>query len=359
MSIIEQILKFFTIPLLSTSFLLLFFILFISRILFEKQQRKKNAVGDKIDTFLITHVFGFDDSDPLFIEHAKTLTSEIPFNEKWCKEFFITKLINLKHDVKSASFQILKLYEALDLYKHSIELIRNRRWYQKGIGFYHFQALGFTSGIKYIKPYMHHKNEKLRSNAYTALLYLTEEPMDFLSEYHRPILKASEHKVINILYEKKPTLPLPGNIDQWLEVKNESIVRLGIKIMVFHNYIGASEKLIALLASPNRSIRREAIEAIEELYLFEAENDVLELFKTSTSKREQKLILNTLSVIGSKLTINFIADLLKDPLITSDIKLQAVKCIKELDASYLNTHSELRTSEIVKMELHTQNFLVV
>jgi hypothetical protein len=185
-----------------------------------------------------------------------------------------------------------------------------------------------VKGRKFVTPYISSKNKILRSNAFIADLYLSTEPLDFLVNYAYPLSSVNEYKVIDVLYIKKEQIP--SNIDHWLEAKNESIINLGLKIMMLYNYTDAKEKIISLLNNKNVSIRQNAILSIKELFLIDAE----EILHWRFDKEENELkieILKSLAVIGSKSTTSFIKrNIFRNDLI-QDVKMELLRCLKSID----------------------------
>jgi hypothetical protein len=100
----------------------------------------------------------------------------------------------------------------------------------------------------------------------------------------------------------------------------------------------------------NIRVREDAILAIRELFLIDAE----ELLQESFDKEEKLLkieILKSLSVIGSESTISFITlSLIRNDL-DQDIKIELLKCLKSIDNRYYDTRF-LIDVEIEKMKLH-------
>ncbi|SFS53722.1 hypothetical protein SAMN04487906_0738 [Zhouia amylolytica] len=351
MNLLDSII-YIIIPLLFIFFIGVVLLIIYSRIIYSKRLKTRQNVKDEIETFLAIDVFNSTNEGELKngLHH---FLSTIPFDKNWCKDIFLKKLIDFGENVKGeVANKLLDIYVFTNLHKYSLGFIQSSSWYKKSIGFYHFQAMGFSHGQRYVKPYLEHKNNKLRSNAYITFLYLNTEPLDFLIDYKYPILEASEHKVVNILYEKKP--PMPNNIDDWLGAGNPSIVKLGIKIMVFYNYTGASEKIIKLLNSVFDTIRFEAYIAVKELYLFEAEVSLTDRLKSEKEKNNVLALLEALAVVGTDFSLVFLHDFIKKDAIDGDLKLAAVRCLHEINTDYLN-HSFRRNEEIQRIKNHIKS----
>ncbi|GGD87236.1 hypothetical protein GCM10011312_09130 [Planktosalinus lacus] len=309
---------------------------------------KKRQYLPKISDALTELTFSGYKGERLQTE-VKNFKSRFPYHKKWFQKLVLSSIIDLSLNLKGdLIFQVREIYMVLGLHKNSLKLIKRPFWYTKCKGIYHFQALNFVHGQKYIKPYITSKNEVLRSNAFIAHLYLTTEPFDFLVDYPYSLSSVNEYKVIDVFYMKKE--PIPKNIDSWLDAKNESIVILGLKVMVFYNYTGASEKIISLLNHERHRIREEVILSIRELFLIDAEEALQNRFD-----KEDKLlkieILKSLAVIGSESSISFITKILIRKHLDKDIKMELLRCLKSIDISYYESRF-LVDMEIDRMKLH-------
>ncbi len=336
------------VPILMILLVLLAIALVYYRLRFVYLTYKKRQYLPKISDALTELTFSGYKGERLQTE-VKNFKSRFPYHKKWFQKLVLSSIIDLSLNLKGdLIFQVRDIYMVLGLHKNSLKLIKRPFWYTKCKGIYHFQALNFVHGQKYIKPYITSKNEVLRSNAFIAHLYLTTEPFDFLVDYPYSLSSVNEYKVIDVFYMKKE--PIPKNIDSWLDAKNESIVILGLKVMVFYNYTGASEKIISLLNHERHRIREEVILSIRELFLIDAEEALQNRFD-----KEDKLlkieILKSLAVIGSESSISFITKILIRKHLDKDIKMELLRCLKSIDISYYESRF-LVDMEIDRMKLH-------
>lgn len=272
-----------------------------------------------------------------------------PYHKKWFRDLVLSSLIDLSLTLKgSLIYQVRDIYIAFELHKYSAMLFKSWFWYTTCIGIYHFQSFHFVHGLKYIKPLITAKNKVTRSNAFVAYLYLTTEPFDLLIDYPFTLTSVNEYKVIDVFYAKKE--PMPKNIDKWLESTNESVVILGLKVMVFYNYIGAEDNILNLINHQNYRIRKEAILAVRELFFTDAEEFLHQQFYN-----EEKLlrieIVKSLAVIGGASTVGFILKNLTLKSISGDVKIEMLKCLKAIDSSYYNTKFMIDL-EVDKMKSH-------
>lgn len=335
-------------PFLGLAFLVLIIILILNRLLFNLRQPKINIVKNKIDDFLTTLVFSSYEANELKLK-INDFKKEIPFKKKWCKKIVLNKIIFLKRNLKGDIIKTSHLiYEQFDLFNYSISLLKSKKKYLNCLGMYHLKALEYRKGKDYVTPFLNHKNRILNSSAYLTVISLEPENLGLLYNYQKPIFLAGEINIMNIIHQKKP--PIPGNLKDWIHSTNPSIVRLGIKLMAFYNYTNENQSIIEHLKSDDEKIRLAVITAVRQLFIFDTEKQLIELFDTE-SKNNQLEILKTLAVIGSKDTEEFIYNLLKKP-IDSDIKLKAVKSLSKMNSNYIENF--IGNHEISKMIQHVK-----
>lgn len=352
--ILESLLQNYLVPILFVLLTFLAILLVYNRLNYAYISYKKRVYNPKITEKLTELTFLGLQGEALKIE-VKQIKSQFPYQKKWFRKLLLSSIIDLSLNLKGdLIYQVRDIYMAFGLHKYSLKLIKSPYWYTKCTGIYHFQALNFVHGQKYIKPYISSKNVILRSNAFIAHLYLTTEPFDFLVDYPYPISSVNEYKVIDVFYMKKE--PIPKNIDKWLESKNESIVILGLKVMVFYNDTASSEKIIELLSHSEFRVRLEAILSIRELFIIDAEEILQERF--ILEKKLLKIeILKSLAVIGSESTVSFISRGLIRMDLDKEIKMELLKCLKNVDPDYFNTRFMLDI-EIERMKAHINSALI-
>ncbi|MFC3333602.1 HEAT repeat domain-containing protein [Flavobacterium palustre] len=335
-------------PILGLAFLVLTILLILNRFFINLREPKINAVKTKIDDFLTTLVFSSYDDTELASE-IENFKKEIPFDKRWCKKIVLNKIIFLKRNLKGDIVKISHfIYEQFDLFNYSISLLKSKKKYLNCLGMYHLKALEYHKGKNYVTPFLNHKNRILNSSAYLTIISLEPENLGLLYNYQKPIYLAGEINIMNIVHQKKP--PVPSNLKDWIHSPNPSVVRLGIKLMAFYNYTNENQSIAAHLKSDDEKIRFAVIGAIRQLFLFDTEKNLIELFSSET-KTNQIEILKTLAVIGGEDAEEFINSLLKES-IDSDIKLRAVKSLSKMNSTYIE--NIIGNHEIIKMIQHVK-----
>lgn len=325
-------------------------ILIANRIIYEAFKFRIKLAKSKIDVFLTSLIFcPFDEED--FAFEIEGFKKRIPFHKNWCKEIILNEIINLKQNLKGETSNNLHfIYEQFDLFNYSISFVKNKQWYIKSIGLFHFQALGYIKAEEYVIPYLNDKNKTLSTNAYIALIALTSDKLDFLSDYPDSISLTSEIKIMDILHSRKP--PMPTNLAEWIYSPNPSIVKLGVKFMAYYNFTITKKEMLNLFETGSKDIRKEVILATRNLYVEDAENILIQQFEKE-QKNNRIEILTTLGEIGSEVSLNFLSKLIMET-IDADVKLAAVYSINAIDGTFFD-HSFTNNEEIMKMKRHVKD----
>lgn len=338
------------VPLMVLAFLTLVITLVVNRTIYQFYKFRIKSAKAQIDNFLTTLVFSpFEEQ--AFRDEIRTFKKTIPFEKNWCKEIILNEIINLKENLKGETTTHLHfIYEEFGLFEFSLKLIKSHRWYIKSLGIYHFQALKYTKAEQYIRPYLKHRNSMLSTNTYIALIALTSDKLDFLIDYPEKLPFTSEVKIMDILHSRKP--PMPTNLKDWINSPNESIVKLGIKFMVYYNFTISKEDMMRLLSVASEVIRHEIIVAARNMYIEDAEAILIDQF--DKEEKDNKIeILKTMGAIGTEVSEDFLSELLKTSSDT-DIKLATVYSLNRINENYFES-SFTDSPEIMSMAKHVKD----
>lgn len=207
MDLITYYLRDYIIPFLLFSTLFLVIILLLKRIRYEHLKPHREAINDKIETFL-TEIILSNRNEIKYRTKLSLFKNGIPLHKTWCKRMIIHNMIRFKESLKGkVSEQINGFYQDFNLDKFSAGLIRDFRSFYKCEGFYHFQALDYKKGSVLIKPYLKHPDMLIRSNANMAYISLSENHMESLKEQFSGISHMSMIKIMDVLHEKKNRYP--------------------------------------------------------------------------------------------------------------------------------------------------------
>ena len=322
------------VPLMVLMFLIIISILLINRAIYQMRLFRRRLTKAKIDQFLASLIFIVFDEVSFEIEINK-FKKRIPFKKNWCKAIILDEIINLKQNIKGESSKNIHfIYEKFDLFKYTQRFLKRKEWFIKSLGIYQLQALEYSKGEDLIVPFLDNKNEILSTNAYMALISLSPKGLNYLSDFPHKINLTTEIKIMDILHTYK--LQMPKNMDTWLRSDNPSIIKLGIKFMVYYNNNNFATQIIHLLNSPIPSIRYEVIAATKDLYIEDAETILIEQFAQEELSNQIE-ILNTLGQIGGEETKTFIINTLP-VLVNLDLKLAAVYALNRIDDGYFDNH---------------------
>lgn len=336
-------------PILILGCALLISILIINRYRYDLFRPKFEAAKNEIENFLTNIIFSpFDnDSHQAEIEQLKKV---IPFEKNWCKKLLLNEIIFLKLNLKGeVTNKFHYIYEQFDLFNYTQKLLKSSFFYLKCLGLYQLESLDYKKGKGYITPLLNHKNRDIKSRAFLALISLRPNKLESLIDFSHEITIAEEINIMDILHQKKTKMP--ANLKDWIVSENASIVKLGIKLMMFYNYTNENENIVKLLSHEDKSVRHEVIMAINFLFIIEAEDELIAHFDQENTQNKLE-IFNTLSEIGTAASERFISQLLENKT-DENIKLDAVYCLYKINKEYFSTHF-VDNHDVQKMVKHVK-----
>jgi hypothetical protein len=338
----DDVLSYVIIPFLLFIITLLVILLIGNRYGFEKKLIIKKEIDNRTDNFLTEIIFSNHDTNYIK-DKINEYKKEIPFNKKWCKGIILNKIITIKRNISGVNpNQMLLIYKYFGFHNYSNKLIRSNNWENKLLGIYHYQILEYKIKTGHIRPNIYVKNKFLKSNALIAVISLSDEKFEFLSNYQKKISTADELKILDIIYQKKSSLP--KNINDWINNKNSSIVILGIKLMTRYRESLTIPQISHLLNNENIQVRKETLNSIRILYTVEANDLLLKYYSEESYNRNKISCLKTLGIIGNKDTKAYLLDILfkeKD----LGIKFELVNCILKIDKNTFNDYKIEDSSE--------------
>ena len=325
-------LKFYLIPFLLILILSCTLILIFKRIHYQYFQVYRHSITKKAEKFLTEITLSHPDRHTFRTKLAE-FRKQIPLHKSWCKQMLIDDMIRIKNNLKDQNAKIINLvYKQLDLNHFSAGLILDIRNYKKCEGIYHFQSMNYKPGISMFKKYLFHPDKILRSNANIAYLSLSKGDWQAVDSLPLKVSLLTTIKVMDVLHTQK--IPMPEKVDVWITSGKKTVLKLAIMLMVFYNYRKKSAEIIALLKHEHIPLKKDVIIAIKDLYLEEAEDDLLLIFNTESIEIQLE-ILESLKVIGNEKTIEFLKK--EIPIQESkDVKLKMVSSLDRLDNEALD-----------------------
>ena len=354
MSSIFEFVKFYLVPSLLSLVLILTALMWSKRLILHNYNKRKRLVIQNTDLFLTSLIFEKNNKE-IVDEKIAELKSKIPLHKNWCKNIVINEMIRFKKNLKGESNSIvIILYKKLHLHFYTARLVADLRYYQKCEGFYQFQHIDFKPAKKLVKPYLMHRDRIIRSNAYACYLSLVQGKLERLSNIPTKISLLNMIKLMELLQIKK--IELPKNIDEWLYAENNSVVRLGIKMMVFFNYANQEKKIIELLNSEDSVLRHEAILACRELYFKNAETELITIYLQDNDNNKEE-ILKSLKEIGGDKSVAFLEQLVLYEA-NKTLKMLAVNALNSIDKKTIEKLS-LEDDDALRMLNHINDAYIV
>ncbi|MEW5675917.1 hypothetical protein ABGT15_06350 [Flavobacterium enshiense] len=352
---IFNVLKFVLIPGFVLIIGLLIFSLISNRFRAEQLDVKKKEIDTTLNDFLTEIIFLDFDSETIKAK-IEAFKNTIPYEEKWCRYLILNKLIHFKQNLHGLyQNRVLIIYKYFGLQEYSQKLINDKRWYFKSLGIYHYQVLDYKIKKGYMKSFLKNKNKYLRSNALIAVIALSDEKFGVLDNYKEKISRADELKILDIIYQKQSQIP--ENIEQWLNNKNNSIVLLGLKLMIRYKVNLTLAQISYLLLHEDVLVRKETLLAIRELNIKNANITLIEHYSKENHKRNKISCLKTLGIIGDDSTLEFAKTILPGES-DLEIKFEIVSCIHKLNKSFFDsykTEDETENKLVHQIALHVKN----
>lgn len=354
MTSIFEFVKFYLVPSLLIFVIILTVLMWSKRLILHNYNKKKQLVIQNTDLFLTSLIFENNNKEKVD-EKIAELKGKIPLHKNWCRKIVINEMIRFKKNLKGESNSLVNvLYKKLNLHFYTARLVADLRYYQKCEGFYQFQHIDFKPAKKLVKPYLTHPDRIIRSNAYACYLSLVKGKLEKLANIPVEISLLNIIKLMELLHIKK--IDLPQNIDEWLHSDNHSVIRLGIKTMVFFNYTSQEKKIIELLHSEESILRYEAILACRELYFSNAEPELISIF-LHDNENNKKEILKSLKEIGGEKSVAFLEQLVLYET-NKTLKMQAVDALNSIDKNTIEKISMI-DNDTMQMLNHINDVYIV
>ncbi len=272
------------------------------------RERRINTASKMVNAELTENLMMQDQlSEPAL----KTLTNNINtmvFSNKLVKQVVIDQIIFYHKNFTDNTERLLNvLFNKLNLIESAIKKVKKGSWELKAKGLKEIQEMETNSPMSdLIDPLLNDKNHDLRIEAQAAYLRLNkEDPFAFLNFATEELLEW--HQII--LYEiitNTPELPRP-NIIPLLHSTNESVVSFSIKLVVYYQMLDVMPVLIQLMDHPAEKIRKEAITALGNLNVEEAEAKMIAKYPNEDLKVQIRL-LTAIGTIGSGKSYHFLKE---------------------------------------------------
>ena len=243
----------------------LFFVVFTFGIRALRIKRKvvKKKYGDFIEGILYNYMFS-DDA----IEETLKVIKNHPCNKRGIFRKLLLKTLVVLHQNYSSQYKLKLeiLYIKLGLHIYSIKKIKSRNWDSKIEAIKDLSNLNYQPALERIQKLIYHNNIYVQGHAVLGCFLLNGFPA-LLERKDSASLFLNDWIQSHIIYTiKNNVTPMPENLADFLEAKNQSFIILGIRLMDYYkarHYLPLLEK--KLEETQNIILKEEYISAINHL----------------------------------------------------------------------------------------------
>ncbi|MEO8415280.1 MAG: HEAT repeat domain-containing protein [Ginsengibacter sp.] len=283
-------------------------------------------------------------SQVIFNEDDGTAPLQISFDDvkllhkSRFRQYVIDEVIPAKKNLSgSATENLKKLFNTLELDKDSFKKLRNKKWHIKAKG---IQELAIMEQVKYVKEIFkltNNKNESVRNEAQCALVsFYGFEGFRFLNVTTHPISQWQQISLLNNLHDVQPSnLQV---IEKWMQSPNESIIIFSLKLATLYSWYYAYDQVIRCLQNPDRQIKLNALAYLTKMPREDTPDEVIAQYSFG-DKKIKLAILAILQEVGTEKHLPFLLKQLHN--MDDTIKAAAAKTLSylhPLGIAFLHTH---------------------
>ena len=298
----------------------LFFVIAAYSIYYQRRERNQkrweNSVTDLINEIIFSEN---EDAFSQIIPKQKELLQSSHY-----RQFLIDEIIKTKK-LLSGTFAIglKKLYEELQLNKHSLSKLSSYSWKIKAKGVQELSAMEQDQYVKNIFRLTTHENETVRNQAQCGLVsYYGFEGLRFLNVTIYPI---SEWQQIQLL--SNLSIAIPQNtamIKKWLRSSMESVVVFSLKLACFYNDFSVYDDVANCLVHPSTKVKLYALEYLKKIPTEETAKVMIRVYARG-DKRFRLAVIDAFKYMGSIDDVSFLLGQLED--MDNDVKAAAAAAI--------------------------------
>lgn len=327
--------------------------LFVKRAKTQHLARRTRALEEKYD-LLLTGII-FDDMDDDFeakrqklVNHFRKQYLTTTFNKRILRKQLLKLHKNLAGSAKEA---LGTLYRELKLHKDAFTQLRSTDWSEKADAVRELSQMEIPEAKDKIIRLTGHENAVLRLEAQVAMLMLDKEnPFGFL-EKKRAVITEWQQLNLEETIKKIDIQKIPV-FAQWYSLKNASAVQFCIKMTSAYNQFESSSRLIGLLSSRHERVVKEAVVALGQMMIPEAQQPLFDLYP-HTSLEIKNEIISSLGKIAGDTAIAFLTDLLYKGSHHTALKAAAALKMSGYDGEQiLNKALESRSETAVAVSMH-------
>jgi len=161
-------------------------------------------------------------------------------------------------------------------------------------------VLDLTAPDSTILPYTHSRNTSLRRESRSSYVAISNnDPFKFFDQADNSLNQWDSISLMQRLeMHHKNNLP---NFNKWIKYsRNTSQLLFIIKAVSHFNQTSSASALIELLDSENHEVRREAITALGDMRIAEAEQPMMEMYRNQPQSCQDAIVASLLSINSGK-----------------------------------------------------------
>jgi hypothetical protein len=296
--------------------------------MFRKNNEKRKAKWQITVDFLLRRAIFFDEENQ--IHEPIPITPKI---RKWLgnaafRQFMIDELIKAKKNLSgTASENLLKLFNQLQLQKDSMKKLSSLKWHIKARGIQELSLMDQKHMLKKIFRLTNNRNEFIRMEAQSAIVqFYGFEGLRFLNTVSQPISEWQQIKLLALL--PRMAAAIPEGLETWLVSTNDSVILFVLKLAAINHRFELHDKIAACLDHSNPLIKIQAVKCLQDINNDSTAASIIRPYP-SQGKPYQLAVLDTLNLIATENEIPF----LKKELLNEDntLKLSAARALIKID----------------------------
>ncbi|MES2780024.1 MAG: HEAT repeat domain-containing protein [Bacteroidota bacterium] len=254
----------------------------------------------------------FDEEDEQFEEKRKKLIKH--FKKTYLRSHFNKRvlrkeLLKLYKSFSGSSQKVLRdLYLELRLHKEALADLNSTDWSVRADAVKELGQIQYTDAKLKMLKLSSHENPELRLEAQAAFLALEKEnPFGFLETAKAKITEWQQLNLEEIAKRiESDKIPLFAS---WFGLRNQSVVEFCVKMTATFNQFESGEALIQLLHAKDIRVAKEAVKALGNLFVVEAQLPLIELYPGSSQEVQNEIIMS-LGKLGGTEVLQFLTDIL-------------------------------------------------
>ncbi|MEJ5995374.1 HEAT repeat domain-containing protein [Pedobacter sp. Du54] len=264
-----------------------------------KNRRSKYKKWKNIADLLVRDAIFSENADVEFVKFPINHRTEVLLKNARFRRLLTKEILLAKKNMSGVAGSFLqKLYLQLGLDHYALINLQSKKWHIKAKAIQDLGIMDLKEHLSKIYRHTNNQNELIRMEAQISVIKLTGfEGLRFLDVVSYQITDWQQIKLLNEL-SFLPAHNFSG-IEKWLLSKNESVVIFALKLAKNFHRFELYQQVEACLDHFSKNVRRQAIFALEKIYIDETSKMLLERY-SSEVEQNQIAIVKTLQQIGNE-----------------------------------------------------------